>query len=200
MGGVTMEFWAFFATPKSDGAILSCIPSGGPRNNKYRKAKSIKDKFPDVDDAVMCFDPNYPENVVVYDFTDCLDGITVVNARTKKLFEEEGVTEEFLEVRLWDHRDRVVEGEYYIFNCLKTLDFIDMEQSELSMHPTFPDRVFRPERLVVKKDLAEHPKIFVPVNMTKQLFISDYFKRSLETAGIEGFKVFEADGWDGLDV
>ena len=33
-----------------------------------------------------------------------------------------------------------------------------------------------------------------------QIFLNDEIKTAFETAGIKGYKLFNADGWDGLDI
>ena len=193
-----MKYWAFFPSSKGDGATLSCVPKNGPKSYKYDKAISLVDSFDRSEDAVMCFDSNFSENNKLYDILDCLDGVIVINETVKGLFEQENVLEEFLPVTLWDHTSTPISENYYILNNLNLIDFIDTEKSEIAWDVTFKDRIYRTERLVIKEGLQETPPIFRPTNMKKQYFITDDFKLKLETAGITGYKVFEADGWDGL--
>lgn len=111
-----MKYWSFFANSLEDGAVLSTVPADGPKANKYRKGKSLKAGYPGIDDAVMCFDPNYEERLKLYNILDCLDGVVVIHEKVKELFEAGGINEEFLNVRIWDHLNRPVSDDYYIFN------------------------------------------------------------------------------------
>lgn len=200
MGLNNMKYWAFLPSSRSDSAILSAVPVDGPKSNKYRKGKSLKGSFPAIEEAIMCFDPNYPEGCVLQDIIECLDGVWVVSSKVKGFFESMGIQEEFLQVRLWDHNNTVVSDDYFIFNCLELVDFIDMNLSKVVFNKFFPDRVKRIKSLVINKGLSVDKKIFAPQNMTTQLFISDDLKEALKSSGFSGFKVFEAEGWDGMPV
>lgn len=195
-----MNFYAFFPLSYEDSAILSAVPSDGPGSHRYMKAKPLQKDFPSQEDAVMCFDPNYPEKTKLYDIVDCLDSVLVVNSKVKEVFESQGVAGEFLPVLLWDHQDKPVSDDYYIFNCLEKVDFIDMEKSDVVPDAFFPDRVKNIDHLVVSKSIGSTPNAFVPSNMTEQVFITEDLKAALEAAEVKGFKVFNADGWDGLEI
>ncbi|TEW45110.1 imm11 family protein [Psychromonas algicola] len=195
-----MSIFVFFPSAGSKGAFLSTVPSDGPSSHKYGEAISLLGSFPKIDDAVMCFDPNFPENTDLLDIVNCLDGVVVINQKVKKIFESLGVNGEFLNVRIWDHQDKTVSDNYFIFNCLSVFDFIDMEKSKVAMSPFFPDRIKRVKSLVVNQDADIQSHAFVPKGMEDQIFITEKLKTALEAEGVTGFKVFEAEGWDGLDV
>ena len=195
-----MSIFVFFPSAGSKGAFLSTVPSDGPKAYKYKQAISLSGSFPKIDDAVMCFDPNFPDNTELLDVVNCLGSIVVFNQKVKKIFESLGVNGEFLNVRIWDHQDKTVSDDYFIFNCLSVIDFIDMEKSKVAMSPLFPDRIKRVKSLVVNQDADIQSHAFVPKGMQGQIFITEKLKTALETEGVTGFKVFKAEGWDGLDV
>jgi len=152
-----MSIFVFFPSAGSKGAFLSTVPSDGPSSHKYGEAISLLGSFPKIDDAVMCFDPNFPENTDLLDIVNCLDGVVVINQKVKKIFES-------------------------------------------LMSPLFPDRIKRVKSLVVNQDADIQSHAFVPKGMQDQIFITEKLKTALEAEGVTGFKVFEAEGWDGLDV
>jgi len=195
-----MSIFVFFPSAGSKGVFLSTVPLDGPKAYKYKKAISLSDSFPTINDAVMCFDPNFPDNTALLDILNCLNGVVVFNQKVKKVFETLGITGEFLNVRIWDHQDNAVSDDYFIFNCLSVIDFIDMEKSKVAMSPFFPDRIKRVKSLVVNQNADIQSHAFVPKGMEDQIFITEKLKTALKEEGITGFKVFEAEGWDGLDV
>jgi len=195
-----MSIFVFFPSAGPEGAFLSAVPSAGPGLEDFGEAISLLDNFPEIDDAVMCFDPNFPDNTELLDVIDCLDGVVVINQKVKKIFESLGVIGEFLNIRIWDHQDKAISDDYFIFNCLHVVDFIDMEKSETVMSLFFPDRIERVKSLVLKQDVDILSHAFVPEGMQDQIFITEKLMSALEAENVTGFKVFEAEKWDGLDV
>lgn len=195
-----MSFHVFLATADSNDAVLSTVPEDGPIANYFHKCAPVKAEFPDIDDAVMCFDLNYPEGIKLNDVVVCLDNVYVFHKKLKGILDSAGVNAEWLQVILWDHKNRPVSDEYFIFNCLESVDFIDMDKSEYSTNPLFPGRIKNVVELVVKSDLEPTPPLFSPKNLGSQLIITDELKSTLESEGITGYKTFDASGWDGLSI
>ena len=75
-----------------------------------------------------------------------------------------------------------------------------MEKSKYRMGALNKSQIKRVKNLVIKEDLEETPNIFRDNNMLSQLFITDKLKQALDESGIQGYKCFEASGWDGLKV
>ncbi|NMH89360.1 imm11 family protein [Flavivirga algicola] len=200
MEKTTTKYYAFFSTDHGDGAMLSAVPGDGPTANKYKKTSSLKSVFPPLENAVMIFDSNFTKNTKLYDIIDCLDTVLVINKKVKEVFKREGITGEFLQVRIWDHNDAFVSDDYYIFNNLEAVEFIDMEKSHVAMNPLWPDRVKRILKLVVRDDVTVNSKIFCPTNMKGQLFITEELRDRLIKEEITGFHTYQADGWDGFCI
>ena len=195
-----MKYWIISAATLSDAAILSTTPSEGPEEFMYKKGTPLKDIFPKIEDAKMYFDPNYPDRGKLNDIIKYLGGPLVIKPRIKSLFEAFDIAEEFLQVQLLDHENQVASDDYYIFNCLCAIDFIDMEKSKYRMGALNKSQIKRVKNLVIKEDLEETPNIFRDNNMLSQLFITDKLKQALDESGVQGYKCFEASGWDGLEV
>lgn len=92
-------------------------------------------------------------------------------------------------------------GDYYILNLLGSIDRIDMEESDFVESAFFPAQISDIDELVVNDlSLPEGKKVFRASTKMDQIFISDEVKTAFEEASIKGYNVFEAEGWDGLDV
>ena len=149
----------------------------------------------------LCFDPNLPEGIKLYDIVDSVSGVFVINKKVKELCEDLKLTNvECLPVELWDHTDSKVDGEFFILNVLGCIDAIDMEKSEYRMGRIIKTQISRIKNLVL--DVEAIPKdlnIFRPTTKFDEFFVSDAFKAALEDAGITGWAALPADGWDGMD-
>ncbi len=56
----------------------------------------------------MRCDPNFKENIKLYDILDRLDRALVINRKVKEIFTREGIIGEFLQVKIWDHDNALV--------------------------------------------------------------------------------------------
>lgn len=197
-----MSYWVLFSAFKSDGAVLSSIPSPGPKGYEYRHGKILGDKFPAHDDAVMLFDSQYSEGIKLYDFIYTIDSVLVVNGKVKSILDDIGAEDlEYLPITVWDHQRNIASEDFFILNPIGGVEFIDMEESDFEFNPLNESQIVSIEELVVRDvDIPVGKKLFRASTKMDQIFISDEVKTAFEKAGVEGYKVFEAEGWDGLDV
>jgi hypothetical protein len=198
-----MTYWVLFPKIIDDGAVLSAVPKGGPKAYKYDKGINLLQNYPDREQAVMVFDRiNYPDQSKLYDILPALDTVLVVNNKVKDLLGFMGINHiEYLPIWLWDHKKKPVSDDYYIVNPLGSVDFIDMEKSEYEMDSLDESQIAYIEELVIDYDkIPEDAKLFRATTKMDQLFIHDDVRIAFEKAGIQGYRLFEAEGWDGLDV
>lgn len=53
----------------------------------------------------------------------------IISEKVKDLLEAEGVEAEFLPVKVTDHKQKALEGRYYVLNVLTTLNAIDLDKT-----------------------------------------------------------------------
>lgn len=82
-----MKYWVFFPELKSDGAVLSSIPSPGPEDYEYATGKSLAEVFPEQEKAVMLFDPQHPEGIKLYGIVYAVDRVLVVSNKVKGILD-----------------------------------------------------------------------------------------------------------------
>jgi len=125
----------------------------------------------------------------------------VVNSRVKNVLDNMNIdTVEYLPIRLWGHQKDLVSDDYFILNPLGSVDFIDMEKSDYVMSSLDESQISDVDDLVINMDnIPKETKIFRATTMMEQVFIHDDLRLALENAGIQGYKLIEAEGWDGLD-
>jgi hypothetical protein len=108
---------------------------------------------------------------------------------------------EYLPITIWDHQNTAVSSNYFILNPLGGVDFIDMDKSAYSMSSLNEGQIYSIDNLVInEKAIPADAKLFRAETKMDQIFISDEIRKSLEAAGIKGYKLLQADGWDGLDI
>lgn len=197
-----MMYWVIFPAMYRDGAVLSAVPDVGPQDFEYDLGKPLLKGYPKREDAIMCFDTNYPDRIKLYDILPALDSVLVVNSKVKDVFEASGCKDvEYLPITIWDHQNAVASSNYFIVNPLGGVDFIDMDKSAYSMSSLDEGQIYSIDNLVInEKEIPADAKLFRAKTKMDQIFISDEIRKSLEVAGIKGYKLLQADGWDGLDI
>ena len=197
-----MTYWVIFPEIYDDGAVLSAVPEGGPQDYQYDEGKPLLKRFPSREEAVMCFDPSYPEQIKLYDFLPSLDSVLVANEKVVDLLKSLQIDKlEFLPISLWDHNNKPVSSDYYIINTLGSINFIDMEKSTYRMGAIDESQIKRIKNLVInEKAIESSPKLFRATTKLNQFFIHDDVRKAFEENNITGYKLFAAEGWDGLDI
>ena len=196
-----MSYWVLFSTNYDDGAFLFKEPESGPDGFEYDEGLSLLKDFPSQKDAIMNFDPNYPDGIKLYDFVESINSFHVINSKVKDVFQSlnlQGL--EFLPISVVNHNNEVASNDYFILNPLSSINFIDMKQSEYRMDDLDETQISRMKKLVIANDdVPKDAKLFRATTMMDQLFIHDDVKKALEAANITGYKLMPADGWEGFD-
>ncbi len=195
-------YWVLIEDRGGDGAILSSEPEEGPKGYVYDKGLPLLSRFPDQDKALMFFDSDFPDCTRLYDTLPMLGNLLVANSRVRRVLGDLGVDNvEYLPVRLLNHARESVSDDYCIVHVLGSVDFIDMEKSEVTMSALIKDRISFIDNLRINYDaIPDDIKLIRASNYSGQLFIHDDLKQAFEAQRIKGYKVFPADGWDGLPV
>lgn len=195
-------YWVIFADRYDDGVVLSAVPDTGPEDYEYIKGIPLLSRFPERSDAVMCYDPSYEEGIKLYDILPSMDPVLVVNAKVKDVLEAMELKDiEYLPIRLWDHRRTPASDDYYILNPIGGVDFIDMERSKYRMSALAESQIARVKNLVVDHNkISPDAKLFRATTKMDQMFIHDDVRIAFEQAGINGYKLLPAEGWDGFAI
>ena len=194
-----MKYWVIKPSSPSDGAYLSGLSSAMPKAQKFRKGISLINNYPATEDCKIYYDPQYPEGTYLYEVLDNITDFLIINGDVRKVFEdmgEDGI--EYLPIWLCDHKHEISSKDYTICNVLNKVDIVDMDKSEYEMDDFDEDQIYGFSKLVVDYEaIPEGAKMFRASKKLDQIFINDDVKQALEKAGIEGYVVKEADGWNG---
>ena len=107
---------------------------------------------------------------------------------------------EYLPVNIEDHSGKVVAENYAFLNLLGAEDAIDMEKSEYRMSALDKQQIASIDNIVLdKKAIPPDIKIFRCSKELRLILINEEVYEALKCAGLTGFRVFEAEGWDGFD-
>lgn len=197
-----MNYWAIFAADLDDGAMLLDLPDDGPASYKYSLGKPLTEGYPNQEEAIMMLDPDYEDQIKLYDFVNNTDDALIVNKKTKTIINSlQKNNIEFLPITIWDHYKKVLSTDYFITNSLVALPIIDMEKSNYVMNNLDKNQISRIKNFIVNRECenkAQH--LFRANTMLDLLIISDEMKILLETNNITGYKLFKLDNWDGLPI
>jgi hypothetical protein len=175
-------------------------PDKSPTGWRFDEGKSLIREFPRA--AAVQFSDNYPDNRKLYDFqTNTLDAF-IISERVRKLLESLEISNaEYLPVDIKDHKGHVVGKDYSILNLLGGEDAIDMEKSDYKMDSLEKDQIGRIKKLAInEKGIRPDAKMFRCAKERRLVLIREDVLEAFKKAGLTGFKVFEAEGWDGYDI
>jgi len=194
-----MKYWIIKSHSLSDGAFLSRLSSKMPESYKFDEGISLVDEYPPVEDCIIYYASEDLERTQLYGFQNNISSLLIVNGEVKSILEgvlADGI--EYLPIWLCDHKHEVSSKDYFICNVLSKADIVDMDKSEYEEDDFDEDQIDSLSKLVVDYDaMPEDAKMFRASKKLDQIFINDDVKQALEKAGIEGYVVKEADGWNG---
>ncbi|MFY2560305.1 imm11 family protein [Corallococcus terminator] len=194
-----MKYFVFKVMAEEAGFVDE-YPRGSPTDWKFSKGISLARAFPMGGE--VSFSDNYPESRNLYDFQPNLMSALLVSGRARKVIESLGVTNaEWLPVVLKDQEGNVVGPDYAFLNLLGAEDAIDMDRSVYDMNFIVKDQIGLIEKLALKSGTI-HPqaKMFRCTTYLRLILISEDVLAAFEQAGLTGFKVYEAEGWNGMEL
>jgi hypothetical protein len=195
------KYWVLTMSRDRDGVALSGVPTSGAKAYKYSKGISLTDVHPKDAASGIYYDPNLLDNIKLYDFVTNLNGLIIANSKAKAVLDSFEIDNlEYLSSWLYDHQKAVASKDYAIINVLGSVDVIDMKKSICVMDPITETQVQFIKKLVLDYDkIPNDAKIFRATTKLKLFLIRDDIKQAFEAAGLAGYKVFEAEGWNGND-
>jgi hypothetical protein len=187
-------------TQASDGGLIEMYPPKSPAAWRFDEGKSLMKEFPKG--AAVQFSDNYPDNRKLYDFqTNTLDNF-IISDRVRKLLESLEISNaEYLPVDIKDHKGQVVGKDYAILNLLGGEEAIDMEKSVYKMDSLEKDQIGRIKKLAInEKGIRPDAKMFRCTKERRLVLIREDVHDAFKKAGLTGFKVYKAEGWNGLEL
>lgn len=142
---------------------------------------------PDWGDVSYEMDPNYPDDIALFDGVANIDRLVIVSKELREFLARrdlQGV--EYLPITIRDHRGRVASRDHAIVNPHPLQDAIDIDASEVTYDRLIPTDIAEVDRLVIDPARVE-PKlgIFRLARFTRPVVL----RRSLaEEITVEGFR------------
>ena len=183
-----------------EAGFIDAYPRGSPADWRFDKGISLAREFP-VGGEVS-FSDNRPDDRGLHDFQPNLMSDLLVSGRARKLIESLGVSNaEWLPVIVKDHQGTVVGPDYAFLNLQGAEDAIDMERSVYRMNAIAKDQIGRVKKLALKHDaISAQAKMFRCTMERRLILIREDVHAAFLQAGLTGFKVYEAEGWNGLEL
>jgi len=194
-----MKYFVFKVMAEEAGFIES-YPRGSPTEWKFDEGISLAKEFPMGGE--VSFSKNYPDDRNLYDFQPNLMSDLLVSGRARKLIESLELTNaEWLPVVVKDHKGNVVGPDYAFLNLQGAEPAIDMERSVYRMDSLEKDQISRVKNLVLKYDaISPLAKMFRCTMERRLILIREDVHTAFVEAGLTGFKVYNAEGWNGLEL
>lgn len=194
-----MKYFVFKVRAKEAG-FIDAYPRGSPTEWKFAEGISLIHQFPVGGET--SFSPSYPDDRNLYDFQPNLMSGLLVSGRARKLIESLEVTNaEWLPVVVKDHQGAVVGADYAFLNLQGAEDAIDMERSVYKMDHLEKDQIGRVKKLALKYDaISPQAKLFRCTMERRLILIREDVHAAFVQTGLTGFKVYAAEGWNGLEL
>lgn len=195
---MTTDYWILKGDHSS--AVITELPEGGPRLYLLTEGKPLGERLPAG--ARFCFSDHFPQLRKVYDFVTNTLATLFVSDRVRQILEEMGARNcEFRPITLLNHKGKVASSSHFLLNVLGSEAAIDMEQSVYKMDAMEKDQIFDVRKLVLKREgISPEALIFRARTKMDEYFISQRLHEAFQREGITGYRVFPADGWDGMDI
>ncbi|NTX10534.1 hypothetical protein FJV41_42055 [Myxococcus llanfairpwllgwyngyllgogerychwyrndrobwllllantysiliogogogochensis] len=183
-----------------EAGFIEKYPRGSPTDWKFDRGISLAKEFPSGGE--VSFSKNYPDDRNLYDFQPNLMSDLLVSGRARKLIDSLEVTNaEWLPVVVKDHKGNVVGPDYAFLNLQGAEPAIDMDRSVYEINHLAKDQIGLIEKLVLKPDaISPRAKIFRCTTETRLTLIREDVLAAFEEAGLTGFRVYDAEGWDGVEI
>jgi hypothetical protein len=193
-----MSYWVLKCI--NDGAVVGGFPRSKIKAWRYGAGERLAKEFPK--NAAVQFADQYKNRRKLYDFVFNLEDALFVSSKVKSILERlETPGLEFLPISIKDHNGAVAAPDYFILNPIGSQDIIDMKKSKVVMSALFEDRVASIEKLALQpKAVAKDAHLFRATNMTSLILIDDAVRKAFEQEGVTGYRLFKAEGWNGLDI
>ncbi|WP_342377435.1 hypothetical protein NVS55_39035 [Myxococcus stipitatus] len=193
-----MNYFVLKTQATSDGGLIELYPSKSPADYRFDRGESLIREFPRG--ASVGFSDNFPEARRLYDFQTNTLSALIVSGRVRKLLESLEITNaEYLPVAVKNHQDEVVAEDYAIVNLVGAEDAIDMDKGVYRMNALKKDQIGRINSLAIKEsDIRPEAKMFRCTMMRRLILIREDVHEAFKREGLTGFKVYKAEGWDGL--
>jgi len=194
-----MKYFAFKVMAEEAGFIDE-YPRGSPADWKFDKGISLAKDFPMGGE--VSFSDNYPDDRNLYDFQPNLMSDLLVSGRARKLIESLGVTNaEWLPVVVKDHQGTVVGKDYAFLNLQGAEDAIDMERSVYKMNAIAKDQIGLIKKLALKPTaINPQAKMFRCTTERRLILIREDVYAAFVQAGLTGFRAYNAEGWNGVEL
>ncbi|NTX05922.1 imm11 family protein [Myxococcus sp. CA040A] len=175
-------------------------PRNSPTDWKFAEGISLAKNFPIGGE--VSFSDNHPDNRNLYDFQPNLMRAQLVSGRARKIIESLELTNaEWLPVVVKDHKGNIVGPDYAFLNLLGAEDAIDLERSTYKKDPLEEDQIGRIKKLALKPaSISPQAKMFRCTMQRRLILIREDVHDAFVRAGLTGFKVYNAEGWNGLDL
>lgn len=193
-----MNYWILTAQSR-EGGVIDAYPLGSPDDYLFDEALPLANDFPP--DASVGFSDNFPQARKLEDFQPNTLGALIVSRKVRELLDGLGVKNaEYLPVAVKDHQDQVVAPDYAILNLIGTEPAIDLNASMVIMDDLESDQIYKIKKLVLdRKAISPDARIFRCTARRRLYMIRDDVKVAFEKAGLTGYRLFAADGWNGKD-
>ena len=194
-----MEYFVFKVRGIEAGFIDS-YPRNSPTEWKFAEGRSLAKSFPMGGE--VSFSHNYPEHRNLYDFQPNLMNGHLVSGKARSVIDALGVTNaEWLPVIVKDHQGTIVGPDYAFLNLLGAEEAIDLERSIYKMDHLEKDQVGRIKKLMLKREeINPQAKMFRCTMERRLILIREDVHAAFVQAGLTGFKVYRAEGWNGLGL
>jgi hypothetical protein len=157
--------------------------------------KSMKDSFPL--DASMAMNREKPNNVALADALWNTSSLMVVSGKFKNALEGiPGALEEneILNVKIINHKGRVVKDPYFIVHQLNNPPAVDETRTQGDRQPLAPDTYqFVEEMVLDASKIPQDRMIFRAQQYSEVVFVREDLAKKLESAGLTGFELHEID-------
>jgi hypothetical protein len=181
----------------NQGAVIETPAKGAPSNWRFFKGKSLAAEFPTG--AVLKFSKDFPKQYKLFDFVSNTLSLLIASQKVKDILDSLGIDNcEYLSVSIKNHKDKIVGPNYYIIHPLNGEEGIDMEKSVYDRDAFDENEIHRVRKLSLNKEqISPSVHLFRFKPLPHDYFVDSILAIALKKSKVTGFRLLEADNWNG---
>jgi hypothetical protein len=193
---VTVEYLYWDVDPGSNVCLLGSVQNV---EDDFQLLRGISRIVNWPENASYVMDKDRPTDIRLEDCLWNVGRLLVVSEKVKNLLEAEKLkNNEFLPVRIINHKDRPVKESYFILNQIGLQDCIDLERSEYKQNRINPEYFSIMKRLVIDEGRIEaDTRLFRMKKYPKIPIVYRSLAQKLIDAGIIGAEFIEIEKYRG---
>lgn len=170
-----------------DGAFLEKMHNLPFKNFLFRKLVPLKEQI--REDIIYEMDEDETTNIL-YDYVENISSLPIISEEFKHVISDLDLGQhEFIQIKIKNHRGKIVDSPFYIINLLDDICYIDLEKSTIKYSALDEENIRSIKNIVLREEAIPMGRdLFRAKSYSSGYVVSQRFKKLYEENEFEGAK------------